>query len=406
MKFRIGFIVLFIPVLFACDQLEEISSIQSKSFIKYYGANPVNQGTDVAPIVGGGYALLGNTETEFLGTYITLTITDEFGNSIQPSTPIGSSGNDRGYCIKSAPGGGFIILGSTRDTLSGKLDALLIRTDDSGGTLWTKTFDGDKLDDEGYYFDFNRNNEIIMTGYATYRDKGKEIWLKAVNLEGDTLNYFPRRRFGGVYEDEGRYLQIMDDGIVITGKTRSYPGASATSPFHSFIITTPLDGSTSSPLSGNHWGGSTDEEGNCIRMMNDSILLMCGTTHDNTAGGSDVVLHRFQKTFTDNTYYFKHDAAWNYGGSGDDYGTSLLVQDNKICLLSTFSTGASSSVITIITMNLDGLNPVMKQIGGSSLMAGQTFSGTEDGGFIISGTNRQNDNSSITLIKTKPGGNL
>ena len=385
MKFRIGFIVLFIPALFACDQLEEISSVQSKSFIKYYGANPVNQGADVAPIIGGGYALLANTVTEFRGTDITLTITDDFGNSIQAAKPIFTLGDDLGYCIKSAPGGGFIILGSTQDSLSGKLDAWLIRTDELGDTLWTRTYDSDKRDDEGYYFDFNQNNEIIMTGYATYGDRGKEIWLKAVNLDGDTLNYFPRRRFGGLYEDEGRYLQIMDDGIVITGKTRSYPGASATSPFHSFIIATPLDGSTSSPLSSNNWGGSKDEEGNCIRMMNDSILLMCGTTHNNTAGGSDVVLHRLKKTYTDNTYVFKHDMAWYYGNSGDDTGTGLLVQDNKISLLSTFSTGASSSVITIIITKLDGLNPVMKQIGGSSLMEGKTFSGTEDDGFIILG---------------------
>ena len=56
------------------------------------------------------------------------------------------SKDDKGYCIKPAPDGGFVILGSTQDTVNEDKEVYLIRTDDLGDTLWTRTFDQIKFD--------------------------------------------------------------------------------------------------------------------------------------------------------------------------------------------------------------------------------------------------------------------
>jgi hypothetical protein len=399
-------------VLVSCDKLD-ITRVQTESFFKYFSLNPANQGAGVCAIPGGGYALLGTTETEFTGTKICLIITDEFGNSLQPARYYGGRLDDRGHCIKPASGGGFLILGSTQDTVRNEsdLDILLIRTDEKGDTLWTRTFNGNNGNDEGYYLETGNNQEIFLAGYTTISHQAngsvvtsRQIWLHALDENGNNLWPFPKA-YGGRYEDEGKCLQIMDDGLVLTGKTKNYMGATANSPFHSFIMKTNLTGGLKSPLVS--FGDNADEEGNCLKVLDDTTFLISGTTNSATTGGSDIFLYQVKWRPLSGADPFQIDHVQKFGSSFNDMGRCMMLQGSSVMLLGTIGTTENSSAIALINTTPDGKgNPKTIHYGDYSQFEGKSFSLSEDGGYIIAGTNYRSDNSSITLIKTKTGGGL
>jgi hypothetical protein len=409
----------------SCDK-DEITSIQSDSFVKYYALNRSNEGTCVCVIPGGGYALLGNSETDMRGSEVYLLLTDAFGNSIQEPKHYGKTGNDHGYCIKSAPGEGFVILGSTQDSINRDLEVWLIRTDALGDTLWTKTFtefDEENGDDEGLWFDFNSKGEITMVGYVyktVVTDDGphysKQIWIYDVDPDGNRIdNHEPITPGGKSDVDEARFIKCIDgDDFLISGVSNITNNTHATS----YSYMTHLKSSYSSDLyytESNIYMPEEDtstlrDEANCLIPVDHNTLYLCGS-RVRTTGIQEAYLCKFNKIFTDeNKFDPKKDTIWYYNNAGSSKATHMLMDANNVYLLSTVTSGTDkSSTISIITTGLEGNNPVYMTLGGSSKMESRNFSFTTDGGFIISGTNKNKDISDISsmiLIKTKAGGAL
>lgn len=414
----LSFLTFFI---LACDK-DEITSVQSESFIKFYSLNRSNDGACVCEIPGGGYALLGNTVTELRGSEICLILTDAFGNSIQDPKYYGNSGDDKGYCIKQASDGGFIILGST-ENVGGDKDVFLIHTDNLGDSLWTRTFDHDQAnkDDEGLWFDFNSKGDIMMVGYATdtggsnHDQISKQIWIYYVDQYGNRPSRHQPITTGGVSDvDEARFIRRFDgDNFLITGVSKFQVNNPAAS--YSFIIylrsNYTYGGYTESSFYISENDTSTlSDEANCLTLEDDTAILLCGSRKQ-TSGNSDAYLCRLNKIFTDENK-FNPELNWirYYNSASSGKATHMLMETNNMYILSTMSSGSDkSSTISIIATDMDGKNPVFMPIGGSSQMESRNFSFTADGGFIISGTNINNDIndiSSMTLIKTKAGGKL
>ena len=408
--------------LCACDE-NEISSVQSESFIKYYALNRSNEGACVCEIPGGGYALLGNTTTELRASEICLLLTDAFGNSIQDPKYYGTKNNDRGNCIKPAPGGGFVILGSTQDSVNGDNEVWLIRTNNIGDTLWTKTFaqfDNENGDDEGLWFDFNSKGDITMVGYIYKTDIGgysKQMWIYDVDQDGNQIdNHKPITRGGRSDVDEARFIRRIDgDDFLIAGVSNITNNPNAVSYsnityLESYYNSTDLKYTESLDYFVEEDTLTLRDEANCLILVDNTTLLLCGV-RVRTTGSQEAYLCRFNKIYDDeNRFDPKMEWIRYYSNSGNSEANHLLMEGNNVYILSTMSSATDkSSTITIITTGLDGNNPVYLPFGGSSKMESRNFSFASDGGLIITGTNTDKDIidiSSMILIKTKAGGKL
>lgn len=385
-------------IVIGCDK-DDISSLQADSFVKYYNARQVFTGDDVKQLSDNGYAILGTVETLTEGTQICLVRTDKYGNSVDSATYYGRSLDDKAYCLQVLPDG-FAILGSSENPGTGNLEVYFIRTNLGGDTLWTRTIGRKDEDVEAYHFEVGNDGSFIMAGYTNVSAMGKEIWLFAIDENGN--DFWPLQRIYGSFQDEeGLHLQILSNGyIVITGHTKSYPLGTLTK--NTYILIT---NSTGMLVSFEPINSSFNEEGNCIRVLDDNQYLVIGTMiSDLTDRGSDIILRKIRmSSFTVDEILW----AKSYYTSGNDIGKSVLVDGSNYVMLGTTTAAGASTLISLIKTDQNGDDPVYFDFGMDSQLTATSFTKTSDNGFIITGTNKHSDNhSSATLIKTKPDGSL
>lgn len=398
------YIPLLISVLLitACFDEKDISSDQSKSFIKFFNNYPISYGTDAIQVPGSGYALLGTVEEPITGnTQICLIRTDEYGNTIDSAQFYGRALDDKAYRLRLLSDGGFAILGSSQNPVSGKLEVYFLRTDPVGDVLWTRTI-GSTLNLEALDFEIDNAGSFIMTGYVESSTPvtNKQVWIWAIDDEGNNP-LWSAKTYGANKDDEGRCIQIMDDGgYVITGVTRSYPSGTLVS--HAFLLKTNSSGLSSvfDPLP-----SSDDEEGNSIQIIDPETFLIAGTVKSATsASGADIILKKVHKVPPSEV-----EVIWSrtYENPGNDNGQCLLSEGGSIYLLGSTATASTKTAISLISADSEGNNPLYSVFGLETQLSASSLAKTSDGGFVISGTNKLSESSaSATLIKTRPDGSL
>jgi hypothetical protein len=392
---RTLFIFFWLLMLASCDKMT-ISPSQADSFIKFYNTFPVFVGADVKEIPGKGYVILGTVTSNSEGKQICLIRTDLYGNSVDTARYYGTPLDEEACCIQVLSDHGFAMLGQTVDA-SNKKSVYFLRTDSVGNVLVNKTISGTydvvpknmKVSASGAFY-------LVGTGLSTKGNVplNKEIWLYALNQQGEPL-WADQRYIGfAANDDEGNDLQLLPDGrIVITGTT-TYPDKT----MRSFVLRT---GSTG-------FGGSlftidshVNEAANCIQIVDENTFIICGTTQPETSS-SDIMLKKVMyspaglQVVWETTY-----------GEGNDQGVSVILDDSNLHVLTTTSSTGINTTITLITTDLNGNNAVYSEIGEGTQLSASSFEKTSDNGFIIAGTNKHSDNDqSMALIKVKSNGSL
>jgi len=182
---------------------------------KTFRGNGWDEGRYVQQTNDGGYIIVGSTFSYGIdGVDVWLIKTDASGDTLWTKT-INGENDDYGNCAKQTTDGGFIITGATYPSASGNSDVWLIKTDQSGDTLWTKSFDGNGAD-WGNSVNQTTDGGYIIAGLTGNIGQGTgDIWLIKTNASGDSLW---TKTYGGSNEDEGRSVQqTSDGGYIITG---------------------------------------------------------------------------------------------------------------------------------------------------------------------------------------------
>lgn len=187
--------------------LVKTDSLGDTLWIKEYLGNCYS----IQPTLDGGYILAG---MEYMDYWDFLIIkTDSIGDTLWTKI-YGGSGEDRAFCIRQTTDSGFVVVGRSDSFNPPYFDAYVIKTDEFGDTMWTKTFGGPSNDwaisvyqtsDQGY----------IYTGYTASFGPGS-VWLVRLDEQGDTLW---TDTYGSVIQDGGFSVQqTTDGGYIIAGQ--------------------------------------------------------------------------------------------------------------------------------------------------------------------------------------------
>lgn len=248
-----------------------------------YGGDDYEEGHSIVQTFDGGYIITGSTRSSGLGyDDVCLVKTDSLGNPDWIRT-YGGVNHDCGNWVELTPDGGFIIAGESESFPVYTLYGYVIKTDADGDTLWTKTYGGE-FDDAFYCIQPTSDGGYILAGFTTSFGAGMaDGWLVKIDELGDTLW---TRTYGGPNDD---YIysvrQTSDSGYILAGWSESYHiGGSDV-----YIIKTDSLGDIT--WSGNY-GGQGADIGKAIKQTSDDGYIIAGSTSSYGAGNNDVYVIR------------------------------------------------------------------------------------------------------------------
>jgi Secretion system C-terminal sorting domain len=169
----------------------------------------------------GGYIFCGQYGTP-PATSVYLVKTNFFGDTIW--TKKGNLGFQfgRGEDVVQTPDSNFVITGTVINGIARNI--FLSKIDQFGNVIWTKYYGGNNHDN-GYSVDLANNGGFIITGgtysYSTGQFANADIWLIRTDNNGDTLW---TRSHGGTENEEGFSVKsCIDGGYILTGYTGIQP---------------------------------------------------------------------------------------------------------------------------------------------------------------------------------------
>jgi len=124
---------------------------------------------------------------------------------------------DEGWDVQQTEDGGYVVVGRTNSFGKGSKDVYVIKTDEKGDTLWTKTY-GDSLVDSGFSINQVSDQGYMIIGHLTYGDPAKcGIYMVRTDVNGDTLWTRNHRRDINAIGWAGQ--QTADGGYVAAGSS-------------------------------------------------------------------------------------------------------------------------------------------------------------------------------------------
>lgn len=186
---------------------------------KTYGCQYWDAGYAFEHTIDGGFIITGCTELSGLSMDVWLLKLNAQGDTLWTKKYGGDNGDDIGWDVKQTADSGYIIVGSTGSYGAGYLDVWLLKTDAAGDTQWTKTFGGSSIE-EGYSVNQTPDGGYFIAGVTKSYGAGQsDIWLIRTNDQGDTIW---TKTYGGILEDWGSKAMPANDGsFIVVGNTNA-----------------------------------------------------------------------------------------------------------------------------------------------------------------------------------------
>ncbi|KYK23368.1 hypothetical protein AYK24_01105 [Thermoplasmatales archaeon SG8-52-4] len=190
-----------------------------------FGGAGTNIGNCVKQTSDGGYIIAGYTDIYGAGGSDAWLIKTDINGTKQWDKTFGGSFGDWADWIELASDGGYIITGTTVSYGAGAQDVWLIKTDSNGNEEWNQTFGGINSD-RGEEVKITSDGGYVIAGITGSFGAGQEdVYLIKTDENGDSLW---TKTIGGQLNEQGHSVQqTADDGYIIAGETLSYGTANS-----------------------------------------------------------------------------------------------------------------------------------------------------------------------------------
>jgi hypothetical protein len=270
--------------------------------------NAVDKLYAVAITNGGSFIAVGSTTSSGAGMEdIYVVKVDADGNKAWEKT-FGGSGSEEAWDIRLTSDGGFIITGVTGSFGASFFDAFLLKIDKDGNKQWLKVYGGGSFD-AGFCVRVANDGGYVFLGQTHSEGAGEgDFYLVKTNSSGDVQW---SKTYGGPKVDEGRYLQLTQDGgYIVVGKTESYGAGSED------IYVVKIDGNGNKQWE-NTYGGDKKDTGKSIEPTADGGYIIASSSR---SFNWQVPRAWFIKTNGIGEVQWTQ----NYGGWGHDHGHHIL----------------------------------------------------------------------------------
>jgi hypothetical protein len=361
-------------VLFTMTLLVSASLIQAQppeiEWFRCYGGDNSDEAYCVQQTTDGGYVFAGYTKSFNADSNdVYLVKTDSLGN-VEWYRLYGGADYDVAYSVQQTLDGGYIVAGLTCSFGSGNSDIYVIRTNNLGDTLWTRTYGGAHYEEARSVEQTSDGGHIIAGRKEPYGGALTQMYLVKTDSLGDTLW---TRSYGGIDNREAYSAQeTQDRGFVVIGCNPIWGGVE----YSIYVVKIDSVGNT---LWTQVYGDSSGATS--IRQTSDGGYIIAGWILPVSANQLDVYLVK-----TDSL----GDTLWTrtYGQAGSDYGYSVqqTPDDGYIVAGTAWTLGTNETNIYLIKTDSTGDTLWTLIYVGSDSEYGVSLDQSQGRGYIVGGS--------------------
>jgi hypothetical protein len=250
------------------------SYAQSITFQKTFGGSGIDNGNSVLQTTDGGYIIAGQifgNGAPNLNVY--LIKTNELGDTLWTKT-YGGSNDEWALDVQQTSDGGYIAGGLTNSLSGNYADVYLIRTNSTGDTLWTRIFNR-QYEDYARSVSQTADGGFIIAGRSDEFSGGNpNMLLMKIDPNGNLLW---SKTFGGPNYDEAHSVQqTTDGGYIVAGIY--YNDSGGFQPYDIFLVRTDAVGDT---LWSKLYGGYNGEAATAVKQTTDGGFIIAGSEYFN-----------------------------------------------------------------------------------------------------------------------------
>ncbi|MEZ5072066.1 MAG: hypothetical protein R2751_14195 [Bacteroidales bacterium] len=399
MRYTVFLFALTALILSACEH--PVSEIQMEKFVKLYGNEFMDEARDIEVLEDGSYAICGIDSIPGVGKQMILVITDEYGNMKTGFPKYFTEGalNSGANALLAKRGGqgGFLLCGYLERPVEGSVrtqrDLFLVRISSTGQELWKKSYGS--IEDETILHVAERISSGFMLAGYQIRDGQRDIMVMGVTEEGDSVEL--SFNYNNPYADNASANYILNTGdrylCLCTYDRIAGDGTD--------ILILNFDDQLSPNIK--ILDGSEDEYARAIVQQSDESFLLLGN-RVSQSGKEEIVLYSVETNgslvTSSNQITTLTDASGNLHSS-----RMLKMPDGRIAIVGTREAGGETG------MFLQFLSSGFQEgdrlfYNGPGTQTGVDIALPGDDGILLLGTNTQESNSMIALMKTDEKGGL
>lgn len=330
----------------------------------------------VVQTADGGYVVSGNSHSTSIDIWVTKLNSN---GETEWTKSFGGSGEDDGRSVIQAKDHGYVIVGATLsidgDAIGnhGSIDALVIKLDENGNKVWSRTLGGSYIDeawsvvetaDSGFAIAGDTySNDGDVPGNHDLTHQTSDYWVVKLNSSGGIV--WSKSLGGSGYDQALSIVQATDGGYAVVGQSYSVDGdVHGNHGGADFWIAKLNQGGDT--VWTRSLGGSGSEGATSIIQATDGNFVVAGYTYSPTSQ-------------TDSGYAANGDVLANHGMS--DYWIVKLSPDGGTLWTKSLGGGSNELAFSIIQTNdSPDLGYVVAGSGssGDGDMAGSGFHGIDD----------------------------